>query len=263
VTKRGQGEVLDFGLAKIVMEPKAAAAVTVMTAAAFLTSPGIAVGTVCYMSPEQARGKELDARSDVFSLGAVLYQMTTGRIPFDGQTSAVIFDAILNHDPVSPTQFNPEVPTKLERSFAPRSRRTATWRYQSAAELRADLKRLKRRHTSGAAACASASTSAAGSSRNVSALRRRSCDRACFGETWSPESLDWCGYCRAAGCAGIRTYRVLTRPRGFNLQNMQITKLTDNGKAGAVAISPDGQYVVYVLRDGEKAEPARAECRYP
>src|SRR5258706_7603660 len=114
VTKRGQAKVLDFGLAKMVMEPKAAAAVTVMTAAAFLTSPGIAVGTVCYMSPEQARGKELDARSDVFSLGAVLYQMTTGKVPFDGQTSAVIFDAILNHDPVAPTQFNPEVPPKLE-----------------------------------------------------------------------------------------------------------------------------------------------------
>jgi Tol biopolymer transport system component/predicted Ser/Thr protein kinase len=253
VTKRGQAKVLDFGLAKMVMEPKAAAAVTVMTAAAFLTSPGIAVGTVCYMSPEQARGKELDARSDVFSLGAVLYQMTTGRIPFDGQTSAVIFDAILNHDPVSPTQFNPEVPSKLEQIIRTALEKDRDLRYQSAAELRADLKRLKRDTTSGRQPAASASTSAAGSSRNVSAASPSAVAiEPAVVKRGIPKA--WIGVSTAALLAvlALGAYRMLTRPRGFNLQNMQITKLTDNGKAGAVAISPDGQYVVYVLRDGEK-----------
>ncbi len=252
VTKRGQAKVLDFGLAKMVMEPKAAAAVTVMTAAAFLTSPGIAVGTVCYMSPEQARGKELDARSDVFSLGAVLYQMTTGKVPFDGQTSAVIFDAILNHDPVAPTQFNPEVPPKLEDIIRNALEKDRDLRYQSAAELRADLRRLKRDTTSGRQPAASASTSAAGSSRNVAAASSDGVAIEAAVVRRVPKVWIGAGVVALLALLAFAAYRLMTRPRGFNLQNMQITKLTDNGKAAAVAISPDGQYVVYVLRDGEK-----------
>src|SRR5277367_3335522 len=150
VTKRGQAKVLDFGLAKLVLDPRAASAATAIpTAASFLTSPGTAVGTVCYMSPEQARGKELDARSDVFSLGAVLYQMATGRVPFPGETSAVIFDAILNHDPLPPTQLNPVLPQKLEEIIRTALEKDRELRYQSAAEMRADLKRLKRATSSG------------------------------------------------------------------------------------------------------------------
>ncbi len=253
VTKRGQAKVLDFGLAKMVMEPKAAAAVTIPTVGEFLTSPGIAVGTICYMSPEQARGKELDARSDVFSLGAVLYQMTTGKIPFDGQTSAVIFDAILNHDPVSPTQFNPEVPAKLEGIIRTALEKDRDLRYQSAAELRADLRRLKRDTTSGRLPAASGAAPAAASSGRVAARSSSAIAIEAAGEKRGLPKV-W-----IAGAAGVLlailalgTYKFLTRPRGLNLQTMQITKLTDNGKAAAVAISPDGQYVVYVLRDAEK-----------
>ena len=252
VTKRGQAKVLDFGLAKMVMEPKAAAAVTIPTAGAFLTSPGIAVGTVSYMSPEQARGKELDARSDVFSLGAVLYQMTTGKIPFDGQTSAVIFDAILNHDPVSPTQFNPEVPPKLEEIIRTALEKDRDLRYQSAAELRADLRRLKRNTTSGRLPVASGTAPAAGSGR-VSARSSSAVGIEAAGEKRGlPKAWIAAGAAVLLAVLAFGGYRLLTRSHGFNLQNMQITKLTDNGKAAAVAISPDGQYVVYVLRDAEK-----------
>src|SRR5581483_5522772 len=149
VTRSGRAKVLDFGLAKLVADPKISDAVTaVPTAGSYLTSPGIALGTVCYMSPEQARGKELDARSDVFSLGAVLYQMATGRVPFDGETPAVIFDEILNHDPVPPATFNPELPPKLEEIIRTALEKDRDLRYQSAAEMRADLRRLKRDTTS-------------------------------------------------------------------------------------------------------------------
>jgi Tol biopolymer transport system component/predicted Ser/Thr protein kinase len=253
VTRRGQAKVLDFGLAKMVMEPKAATAVTVPTAGAFLTSPGIAVGTVCYMSPEQARGKELDARSDVFSLGAVLYQMTTGKIPFEGQTSAVIFDAILNHDPVAPTQFNPEMPPKLEEIIRTALEKDRDLRYQSAAELRADLKRLKRDTTSGRLPAASGTAPAApGSGRVAAPSSGAVAIEAVAAKRALPKAWMAVGAVGLLALLAFGAYRLLTRPRGFNLQNMQITKLTDNGKAAGVAISPDGQYVVYVLRDAEK-----------
>ncbi len=159
VTRRGQAKVLDFGLAKVAMGPGAATDAALPTVGSFMTSPGIALGTVCFMSPEQARGKELDARSDVFSLGAVLYQMVTGRIPFEGETPAVIFDAILNRDPVSPAAFNPELPPKLEEIIRTALEKDRDLRYQSAAEMRADLKRLKRDTTSRRLAVVSGSAS--------------------------------------------------------------------------------------------------------
>ena len=160
VTQRGQAKVLDFGLAKLLERKRVGEAVGVSAMATeassegLLTSPGSTLGTLSYMSPEQARGKELDARSDVFSFGAVLYEMATGRPAFPGQTSALIFDAILNRVPAPPSHLNREISPELERIIHRALEKERASRYPSAAQLRADLERLKREMDSGRAAAA-------------------------------------------------------------------------------------------------------------
>jgi Tol biopolymer transport system component len=192
-----------------------------------LTSPGGVLGTVAYMSPEQVRGKELDARTDLFSFGAVLYEMATATLPFRGESSGVIFKAILDATPTSPVRLNPDLPPELERNINKALEKDRKLRYQSAAEIRSDLARLKRDTESGKAA-ATAPTSPVGRKWNLW-LVAGALLFASAGITWGVH--DW----------------LAAKPSPF--QRMEISQLTASGNVTTAAISPDGRYAAYVTNE--------------
>src|SRR5438270_3475750 len=248
ISERGKVKVLDFGLAKLA-GMRAAVAETV-GAPEHLTSPGTAVGTVAYMSPEQARGEALDVRTDLFSVGCVLYQMATGHLPFEGNTSAVIFDKILNHPPVSPVKLNPGLPPKFEDILNKLLEKDPELRFQTAAELRGDLKRLKRDSSSGKVATVTSSSGVttaqpASSSREVvlGEVKRHK-----LGLVATIVLILLLG----AG-TGYGIFRLANAGGSeLNFQNATISRITDNGHALYSAISPDGRYLAYALDEGEK-----------
>src|SRR5437762_9580584 len=160
ITKRGHAKILDFGLAKMTPSLAKPAGDATETGAVdiHLTSPGMALGAVAYMSPEQVRAKELDIRTDLFSFGAVLYEMATGQVPFRGDSLGVVFEAIMNRAPVAPVRLNPELPTKLEDIISKSMEKDREMRYQHASDIRTDLKRLKRETETGRPGPASSGT---------------------------------------------------------------------------------------------------------
>ena len=264
VNARGQVKVLDFGLAKLAEAPAAAAPGAGTPSAAptlddLLTSPGMAVGTVSYMSPEQARGEELDARSDLFSLGCVLYEMATGGRAFTGKTPAVVFHAILQLEPAPVRETNPGAPAKLEEIIAKALEKERDLRYQTAAELRGDLRRLKRSLDSSrsGATVVSGTTTAVHTAPGPTLLAED-----------SPPSL-WKrmltpgGIARVVALAAVLGYRILisgghapaskfapASEAAAPFSSFNITRLTATGDVANAGISRDGKFLAYVAERG-------------
>jgi serine/threonine protein kinase len=256
LTQRGQVKVLDFGLAKLArpeMEME-----TIGNAEsplpAQLTSPGATVGTISYMSPEQARGEELDVRTDLFSLGTVLYQMAAGKLPFAGATSAVVFHAILQLDPVPVVQMNPSLPPKLQEIIEKLLEKDRDLRYQSAADLRGDLRRLKRDTESGrrAASASSASVSSAFGPPAVDQVRPAASAPARIATSRWRVRRWMVGVIFALLLLiviGDRIRAFMAHRDRVPFSNISISKVTDSGTAALAAISPDGKYILSMMRE--------------
>jgi eukaryotic-like serine/threonine-protein kinase len=211
-----------------------------------LTSPGQTVGTIAYMSPEQVRAKELDARTDLFSFGAVLYEMATGTLPFRGESSAVIFKSILDASPTPAVRLNPDVPPKLEDIINKALEKDRDLRYQHASEMRADLQRLKRdtestRHAleTGSHAAAPAAVQPGQTSSSSAAKRRR----------WKG-AVGRVAIAIVLGAAGFGVYTIFHRAAPPPFQDFTVTRITNSGKAELAAISPDGKYLLSEVKDG-------------
>ena len=245
VTDRAQAKILDFGLAKVASQNRSQQTIGATAAGlstALLTSPGSAVGTVAYMSPEQALGEELDPRTDLFSFGAVLYEMASGTLPFQGTTSAAVFDAILHRTPPSPLRLNPDLPVELERIISKSLEKDRDLRYQTAAEVRSDLKRLRRDTDS---TRISDTTRISTATPQAAAMPSSSSTRI-VRENKVSLGLASLAVLLIIAAAGYGIYTLLHRPQSAPFQNMSISKLTNTGMASMAAISPDGKYVVHV-----------------
>jgi len=251
----GQTKVLDFGLAKV-LAPEGAevAGVSQMPTATIenlLSTPGTAMGTVMYMSPEQAMGDELDARTDLFSFGVVLYEMATGKRPFGGSTAAVIFDAILHNAPAAASELNAKQPADLDRIIDKALEKDRKLRYQHAADLRADLQRLQRDSDSGRLAA----QRGAGADGHESAISRGSTTSAVVAAAKRHKArlIAFILVVLAVlAAAGFGVYELVLRSKPVPFADFTITQVTTDGKTVDTAISPDGKYLLSVLEDKGK-----------